>query len=173
MKIWCSLSKGIFPRANMTLVIPHVRLYLVGSICNTLPPALFNSEGKGRECLYAVSLDYFSFFFEIIQLNKYELKRTLKETSGPSLVARRVTLAVAFSFLPQNFGVTYKWYSVILWMQVECWGTLKPYLLKSNLSDFFALTGSGDAKTCSHPSHLEKLSLPNFWPDFNRVHRLR
>ena len=40
------------------------------------------------------------------------------------LVARRVTLVVSFAFMLQNFGKvagTYKWYFVILWMQVEWW----------------------------------------------------
>ena len=41
------------------------------------------------------------------------------------VVARRVTLVAAFDFLPQNFGKwcePKKWYTVILWMQVEWQG---------------------------------------------------
>ena len=45
------------------------------------------------------------------------------------LVARRVTLVIAFHFLPPNLGqlmATYECYFVIEWIQVEWWGHSNP-----------------------------------------------
>ena len=68
---------------------------------------------------------------------------------------------VAFGFFPQNFGEvvgTYEWYFAILWMRFqwqryhEAAGALKPYLMQKNLFEFFALTGSRDAKSLDESS---------------------
>ena len=80
----------------------------------------------------------------------------------------RVTLVVAFGFLPHNF----RWWQgpmnhsfVILWMQVHLWGyhdvvgTFKPYYGLKNLFEIIALKGDGDRKTLGMSTHAQVQGL--------------
>ena len=64
----------------------------------------------------------------------------------------RVTLVVAFGFLPQNVG---RWREVQVqwWRYHEVVETLKPYLIQKNLFEILALTGGGDRKTSDMSTH--------------------
>ena len=90
--------------------------------------------------------EFFSFFFEIIRLNKYELRRTLKRNVGSFINGSESHLGGCFRLFAPKFLRDLR--MVLGHSMNASWmlGTLKPNLLKSNLLERFALTGSGDAK---------------------------